>query len=286
MTKKAYILAPNCDYAPDRDIVLGLIWTDPLDPGSCINASKVTAFPDNKEPNYTYKTDWKHEKTRERGGLVGIWAKFLQFLGLDAEASFKWSNSDGSVYKFDKLDTFSFEPTPAYVKTSVTGNDVEEFIKAPENNYQVPVYMVTGLKIARGAESAITHARELGVDARLGIDGTSAGTPAAGGPKLTLEAKDTNDVSFKDSSDFVFAYRVREIYYEKGSLKTKPYNKGELADKSGPSVSRDTKIEYTLKVSGLMSEDIDASMVGQKGSGCLDDDDEECEVVLPQAKHI
>jgi hypothetical protein len=202
------------------------------------------------------------------------------------EASFRWTQSDGSVYKFDKLDTYSFEPTPAYVKSSVVGNNVEEFIISAENNYQVPVYMVTGIKIARGAESAISRSREMGMDARLGIDGTSTGVPLAVGPKLSVKSKDAADVSFTNSSDFVFAYRVREIYYEKGVLKTKTHNKGELADNSGRGICRGNKVDYALEVSGLVSEDIGAGTLDRKGSECLDDDDEECEVVLPQVKRV
>jgi hypothetical protein len=281
--KKTYFLAPNFDYAPDISIVLGQIWTDPADPGSCINAGKVLPFPESQAPNHTFKTDWEHEKKRQRGGLIGIWARFLQFVGLDAEASVNWDAKDESVHQFKTLDTYSVEPVPDYYKRSVLIPEVQETIKSPENDYQIPLYMITGVKIARGAGQSLLKSRELGVDAKFGVDGTSAGVPGAVGPKVTITSKDSDKISYKDSSDFVFAYRVREIYYEKGVLKTKEHNKGALYDKNigeAKPPAQETN-EYAVEVTGLAKRDVEAKAVDLEAVGSIDDDDEECEIVLP-----
>lgn len=62
--------------------------------------------------------------------------------------------------------------------------------------------------------------------------------------------KDSDKVSYGDSSDFVFAYRVREIYYEKAKLKTKEHNQGPLFDTEGRGVKArgEDILEYTLEV--------------------------------------
>ena len=74
--KKTYILAPNFDYFPRGPIDLGHVWINPKDPG----------LPKDVQIHKTWKTDWVSERENQRQGLLSIWARFLQILGIDAES--------------------------------------------------------------------------------------------------------------------------------------------------------------------------------------------------------
>lgn len=279
--KKTYFLAPNFDYPPNGSLSLGRILSDPTDPGSCIDPDGQPPFPDNMQPRHVEKTDWKSERFRERGGLIGLWARFLQVVGVDAEASVNWSRTQDSVYSFAKLDTDTIDPTKEYVAQCVTTLLVAAFII--ESNYKKPVYMITGVKTARGADAAFGKSRTMGANSQFGVVGTSTGAPAAGGPKMSFHTSDSEKTSFGGSADFVFAYRLREIFYEKGQVKHKEYNRGALYNTSVSSEetqAQHCKPESFLKVVGIARSDA-ADGLGDKSKDVgLDDGDEECFVIV------
>ena len=279
--KKTYFLAPNFDYPPNGSLSLGRILSDPTDPGSCINPDGQPPFPDNMRPQHIEKLDWKSERIRERGGLIGVWARFLQVMGVDAEANISWSRTQDSVYSFAKLDTDIIDPTKEYVVQNVTRSSVADFIV--ESNYKKPVYLITGVKTARGADAAFGRSRKTGANAQFGVDGTSAGAPATAGPKISFHTSDSEKTSFGGSADFVFAYRLREIFYEKGQVKHQEYNRGALYDtsiSSDESQAQHYKPESLLKIVGIARSDAAEGMGDKLEDVVLDDDNEECFVIV------
>lgn len=209
----AYIRAPNLDYEPDKAIRLGHIWRNPRDPGSF--CGQPLAIPREMETNHTYKAPWFIGKGRSTCGSVGVWAKFLQVVGVTAQANFNWNNADDMAHTFERLDTYSIEPTPEYLKASIE-TVAGDAIKKGER-----LYMITGVKVARGAVGTIFSSRTVGVRGRVGASGASQGVDAEGGPYLDASRNEYSGVSYGESSDFVFAYRVREILYRKRDYKTR-----------------------------------------------------------------
>lgn len=222
-----------------------------------------------------------YEKGHQHKGVIRVWARFLQVVGIDAEASVKWDRSNGEIYKFEKLDTKFIDPGPAFVKESVLAPAVEEFIR--QNNFKKPVYMITGVKIARGADVALTRSRESGTHLRAGVDGTTAGAPATAGPEVTISSTNSETTRFGESFDFVFAYRLREIYYEKGQVKHKECNKGALqgTDDGSPEKADETSLSSpSLEISGLAEEDVSGEDLAIREDLAVDEDDgEECAII-------
>ncbi|KAJ5747484.1 uncharacterized protein N7511_009180 [Penicillium nucicola] len=114
------------------------------------------------------------------------------------------------------------------------------------SRYRKPLYIITGLKIVRGAKTAVTR-RERGVGAQLGVevDGTiwSGGTvPLGGGPELDIGRSKSQEVSWKESGDFVLAYRVRKIKVNKrtnGVTRDEDYIKGAMLGVDSQGISGD-----------------------------------------------
>ena len=286
--KKTYILAPNFDYPPSGPIGLGRIWTNATDPSSCLNSLETPDLTEGVEIHKTWKTDWTGERERQRQGLLGIWVRFLQLIGIDAESSISWDRTKVNAYKFDKLESLFFDPPPEYVGLSMQSLAVSNYIA--KSNYKKSVYMFTGLKIARGAEVKIVRSHGLGTDSKVGADGMSVGFPVSAGPEISISTKNSDSYSFGASSDFVFAYRLREIYYEKGQIQTKEHNKKalySLNDDTPQEVSimaSDDLVEslYTLKVIGLASNDLSIKPVQHPIQHAIDDEDgEECDIIAP-----
>lgn len=90
-----------------------------------------------------------------------------------------------------------------------------------------PVYLVTGLKVARGV--SMESSRSVNTGARLKLGYAHPGVPVEGGPDLGVTRTRAEGVSFQESSDFVIAVRVEKIVIDKkgtGQAKTTLHVKG------------------------------------------------------------
>jgi hypothetical protein len=272
---KTYRLAPNTYYPPGGSLAIGRILSDPDDPSSCLNTSSPVAFADS-EIQKSWKTDWKSEKSRIHSGVISIWARFLQVIGLDAEASVNWGTQKRDAYEFGRLDIEFVDPGREKIEEAMrAASQVDAYIKSSE--FSSPVYMITGVMIARGAAIAETRSNELGTHMRAGFDGTPAGAPAGGGPEVTLSSKSVDGVSYGGSSDFVFAYRLREIVYEKGFMQSKPYYEGGLyVDEEDGTEAQNTKgskqVESYTVILGLEEHDYAGEGPGVKVYEISDED--------------
>ncbi|KAF3220277.1 hypothetical protein TWF191_007252 [Orbilia oligospora] len=251
MPKKTYLRPPNDDYAPGTNICLGHVWSDPRDPGSIIGPP--LPIPGNIDINHTYKESWTMDLGRNSQSKIGYWAKIAQ-LPVAAGAHTIWGRSQGSVYTVPGMDTYSIEPTPEYVKASASLASSESIRKGSS------FYMVTGVKIARGGSATNIDSKDLGADIILGVDVTTASIPIEVGGEVGYSTGRYNNQSFGSSSDFVFAYRVREIFYEKRILKTREYNKGAVLGEGLPSQSWEegSKAQFTIDEAETGDEDFAA----------------------------
>ncbi|KAJ5735195.1 uncharacterized protein N7483_000320 [Penicillium malachiteum] len=96
--------------------------------------------------NHTSKDSFTINLGHNSHGDSGFWAKVVQ-LPIMAAAGTHWDNAAGGAYKISTMDTYSIEPTPEYVEKSVASVSAET-LRAGSN-----LYMVTGVKIARGVTS-------------------------------------------------------------------------------------------------------------------------------------
>ncbi|KAG5804777.1 hypothetical protein H9Q74_009814 [Fusarium xylarioides] len=74
----------------------------------------------------------------------------LGLVGRGPRAPSRHPEGDHKVISCEHLDTLGFTPTEYYVKDTIENLD-DECLK-PSSRFKRPVYMVTGLKIARGAK--------------------------------------------------------------------------------------------------------------------------------------
>ncbi|KAF3287640.1 hypothetical protein TWF970_007351 [Orbilia oligospora] len=212
---------------------------NPGDPGSVIGTA--LPIPGNIDINHTYKESWTMDLGRNSQSKIGYWAKIAQ-LPVAAGAHTIWGRSKGSVYTIPKMDTYSIEPTPEYVKASTSLASSDSIRKG--SNF----YMVTGVKIARGGSAMNVDSKDVGANVILGVDVTMASIPIEVGGEVGYSTGGYNNQSFGSSSDFVFAYRVREIFYEKRILKSREYNKGAVLGEGLPSQiwKEGNKAQFTI----------------------------------------
>ena len=293
--KKTYIPLPNFDYPLDGPIVLGSIITDPTDPGRSLNRGAIVPRGTDCPVDESSKKDWKGSNERQTSGRAGIWAKFVDVVA-GSNLGVEGGKSGDDNYEFSEMETKFFEPSFQYIAQSMEVPAVTEYMR--KTAFRKKIYMVTGLKTVRGAKVASERKRGIGADAQVGIGGAAAGLPIQLGPDLSGKVSKVDRESFGGSSDFVFAMRLREIFYQKGrqtGLMDKEYTKGAFYDLtfdldgnpidtgitevSGPEPEPES--EPKLEILGSASRDSEAEEFSLEKAAVVDEDTgEECEFVI------
>ncbi|KKY25395.1 hypothetical protein UCDDS831_g02070 [Diplodia seriata] len=203
--RKTYLLAPNFDHTPGGAIALGNIITDPFEPHrplTTLDASKP-------HPEITSKPDHNYTINREssRDINAGVWAQVLDIVGGNIGA--RRGKETNTEYKMDTLETIMF-------KTEPTEEMVNERLKSPlvrnvmqyNSAFCRPVYMITGIKVAKGLQSTTQNAYTKGGD--IGATVPSPGGISVGA-NVDLSQGRGQTTSFQAGVDVVFAYQLLKI---------------------------------------------------------------------------
>lgn len=222
--KPTYIPSPNWDIpANDELVVLGRLIKDPTNPHSKIARSGVGAIPPSA---IREKQDENFETTFEQvcSGSLGVWAKCL--LLVQCGSDLKQVRSSAERHKFKVLETRYFVPDEEYLERALGDPGVQAFLHV--KNWRAPVYMITGIKIARGASVSAESSSGRSARAELKVDGTGAGVPVEVGPEAGWGSGSKRGISFTGSTDYIFAYQLTRMKPKKrsGTSENKSYVKG------------------------------------------------------------
>ena len=127
------------------------------------------------------------------------------------------------------METSFFEPTEEYLKAAVNVPPVARALE--KQNYKKPLFMITGLKVVRGASKAVsTKKLKLGGDLTAQGDMTVVGAPGvAPGMSMGLDQDGSEHIEWESAEPYVFAFRLREIYYRRGTeLESEAHTAGAL----------------------------------------------------------
>ncbi|KAL5090447.1 hypothetical protein Trisim1_004347 [Trichoderma cf. simile WF8] len=168
-------------------------------------------------------------KSHMMRGDYGVWAKFVGIVGVRGELSRATEQSTEDTYKFQRIDTIYFNPSQAYMENSMNQKDIKDYLVGSGEDH---VYIVTGLKIARGPSVRMAKVRRLQTTGKLGLQEPGSLSFELG-PKLGISKEMREEAGFEDSTDFIIGIRVKKLMYKKHWLTRAPrglaareYNKG------------------------------------------------------------
>jgi hypothetical protein len=108
-------------------------------------------------------------------------------------------------HKFEFLETQYFLPDEidGYMDESIFDDYVQAYFEVAKK----PVYMITGLKIARGSVVESTVKKEVGGDGKVGVDLTAVGAPVTLGPKGEFKNRHVRTVGWGGRFDATLLQR-------------------------------------------------------------------------------
>ncbi|OTA91124.1 hypothetical protein M434DRAFT_63793, partial [Hypoxylon sp. CO27-5] len=202
---KTYILSPNFTYKPSGPIRLGNIIADPFRPTAILSA-----LPADSQPaiETVRESEFELEDRKDRNIHLGVWGTFLEWIG--ASVSGEYAINRSRTYTATELETRYLRDEPSEVETAlrVAEPAVEAVINAGLFGYQ-PVYMVTGIKIAKGfsAHNEMSKTWEAG----LGRTAPVFGDASVGGELKAGGSEERKLTSRSGNEDIVFAYQLHTI---------------------------------------------------------------------------
>ena len=158
-----------------------------------------------------------------------MYAKFAErILGLGVDASMGVERQHESTFKFERIDTMEFWPDEEYLKERLKDPAVVRFLD--RKRFRKEVFIIIGIKTVIGAEAKSGKTTSVRGVLNVGLDATMlTGTPVSFGPTIELKRRDREDVAWKESSDFVFAFRVLRLKAKrKGEVEAEGYTSGAL----------------------------------------------------------
>lgn len=227
---KTYFLCPTSEFIsppPTGPLRLGSIIRSTSAPQYPLNRASIVAVADAFSP--VVETDWKKTVSAETGLGLGVYAQFLQLatggLPLGPEVNAEHSNKTAKMFAFDTVTTLAFEPTLEYVEEAIKAPAVQTWLREPRQKFSLvsELFVVTGIKLVKGAKIKYSTSESTTVHANFGIDVTSLGTTI--GPKGHWNSMNDDVTEFNRESEFVFAFRVKRLKFGR-RLKLGEYNKG------------------------------------------------------------
>ena len=219
--KSVWFLPQTRDRPVTSAISLGSIIESPWTPEEALNEQSPPTIPQTllrsrEETSWT----WTREFERSRGG--GLFASFLQFLGVGGEINGTVDRTHTDIFAADRMLTEEFSPDKRYLEHCLQDEGVRDMFVGTGRKSKL--YMITGLKIAYGATKAMEMMKRRGMHAQIGVDVSTVGVLSMG-PKVNISSSAREKLG-AGKSDFVFGFKLRRLRYKKGVVTDEAFDRG------------------------------------------------------------
>ncbi|KAJ8120603.1 hypothetical protein ONZ43_g2730 [Nemania bipapillata] len=220
--KKSYFLPPSWDITPE-EVVVGSVITNLDSPNTPLSAASLVAHIDTTV--HTQEQPASGAAKNSRQWSIGLFSKFIQIITLDGEISYKSSNTSEMTYDCQIMKTERFQPSLAYIDKAAHDSEVLKYLKM--SGLGAKVFMITGVKTAKGITLATSEGQEHGFTGELGVDIPLV--QATAGPKGSKSLVQTNTARTTISGPIVFAFQVEKLCLSsKGGAKREKYVSGAM----------------------------------------------------------
>jgi hypothetical protein len=191
-------------------------------------------------------------------------------------------NSSGKVFTFDKLETCYINTTDESSESAETSkyqSYIERCVNAPlvlryleRCRFHKHVYVITGVKVVRGAKCRTSAAHTVNGSVGAQVDGTiltGGMVPLGGGPEIHGGRSRKFSMSWEGSNEFVLAYKVSKVTVNKAGTVKKEGEviKGAFME-DAPTKSSPNKLSVR-PVDQLIDEDGFTAVAVDEGGGTV-----------------
>src|SRR5271156_5975722 len=189
--EKDWVLTAGQDYPPHGHLCLGQILEDPFQPASGL-------IPSDKISKVIKSTTTRRKSVKmELNDSLDLWATTPQ-ASMKVETGYESQRSSTALWHFDILETNTFQPSLDYVEKALHSGDVPR--KTQWWKIRRALYMVTGLRTARGATLVTSESEKSDFRASTEGDATAKGIAFKAGVGAKRAKAASKAVGAKDMS--------------------------------------------------------------------------------------
>lgn len=173
-------------------------------------------------------------------GAAGPTGAFPVDLSVDSAAVFKKTVENHS--HFESLDTYFVQPTNKYVREMLETSSIKAYVEKLRKKHlgfdSWKFYMISGMKIARGASQTSKETEEKGANSGISVE-----VPDIVGGHLKIGGGKTTElgITYGKSTDFIWSLRLTKI--DKGFWSSEFELKTEMLDGVVAACSLEPKME-------------------------------------------
>jgi hypothetical protein len=237
---KTWVLTKTTSYPPnDFRLQLGQVLSDPRLPMSPLFPTSLNPPPVMAGMQVAENTTKGVVlgKNSSLGQCFGLWAN-TSVVPADATLAAALANNTWWEWRLDELLDRGTWFSRDHIRAIVNDATVKDYIRSQRvgtlgTNFCPPLYVVTGLRIAKRAKMEMASTRVVSRQLQIRVNVTQNNTPAANLGLLAQATRLRQDhASFKEANDFIFAYQLSEISYFL-TVRQKTYTHGDSQAISG-----------------------------------------------------
>ncbi|KAJ4377259.1 hypothetical protein N0V83_000082 [Neocucurbitaria cava] len=206
-----YFLARTRNNPPDGLIKLGNLIISPELPDEPIELAKPLPITNGTTHD---EEGWKYDFGKKTDVSNSIGASFLEsLLGAGGDAGVSWLRENSQEWSCEKMITYEFQPTEAWLKDLVADAKVRERLnKMKFWKRSGSFYVVVGVKVAIAASLVAKFARGVGLHLHASVDLTPATTiPISAHTDQDVMRERHRHETVGKIDDFVIGYRLRRL---------------------------------------------------------------------------
>lgn len=275
---KTYIPAPTRDSPPDGPILLGNIIASQYVPEECLNLEIPNPVMKDIRPLEAHKIGWQDCTENQRDDSCGVYAQILQIMGVGGDVGGGRKGSNYDELFVERMDTYWFNPSEGNINRSIEDPCVRAYMA--KNGYHQPVFLITGIMIARGASVLQNSMKRCFFHTQIGADLTAVGAPVTIGPKGSFSRRVKREIAYEKSSDFVLAYRLTKIKVtRKDKISYTKHTQGALYSRSKLEQQPEEQEDESSYTTTVNFEDVGASDLNSDGIEIIDGENDFLEMV-------
>lgn len=264
-----YFLAPNWNCHPGDQLAIGNIIVNPLKPHRPLTKA---------DPAHTFRIstpsrekNWKLSVETATTLTASLWAVFLEKININISANRE--RIKDSHFTMSALETTYLleDPSPEQIKARCNDPAVKDFMRL-DSVLCKPVYMISGLKVAKDFKLQGENSLSRGVAAEAGAE-VQPEVSVGGGAGIQHKHRVADE--FESESDVVFAYQLIKIK-PKGWSKEKKLDVSEFQHHQaflGDEDEGKGKADVDGEPEGMTKEDLEelgkAQVVGLSGAAVV-----------------
>lgn len=217
----SYMLLPNFTFLPDGQVQLG----------SILPAVKGSSLPDpNRPQNSAFRVPiesrmmngkqdyepWTFDSRRDQKNKTALQASISLLTGVGGHLSGERSKARELMIDCDHLSVESFRPDKTYLVNAIDDDMLQTLAR---KLHRPPLYMITGLMVARGAVVRVSDERGAAFGTGIEADVTSQGLPLNIGMDIDHTRSGRSTVVQVPTEPFILAYQIVRLR-KKGTMVT------------------------------------------------------------------